>query len=53
VQEKTTSCWGGWTTNPQHVAFRTQVTARGNSERDSFALRTAANGSKQLLIAEP
>jgi hypothetical protein len=51
VQEKTTSCWGGWTTNPQHVAFRTQVTARGNSERDSFALRTAGR-LRHLLTSE-
>jgi hypothetical protein len=41
-QEKTTACCGNQLINPQHVAYRAQVILCCDSERDSFALRTAA-----------
>src|SRR5881409_2052121 len=41
AQEKITPGWAEPTKHPSHVAYRTQPTTRSNSERDSFALRTA------------
>ncbi len=40
-QEKITACCGSQSITPQYVAYRTQVIVRCDSERNSFALRTA------------